>query len=118
MHIIHLTVNSRPTMKTMNLKELDNKVPMNGFPIRLNIHIDEEDNPLYTNGKSEILSFRRVINITEILSVHGVTINTNPSRYLIVEKEDTNDSFCIHIAAAYHPFKYILYVFFRLIWFL
>jgi len=81
----------------VDMKELDKLVPMNGFPIRLNVHIDEEDNPLYTNGKSEIFLFRRVINIREILSVHNVTIKTNPSRYIICEKESNDDSFCINL---------------------
>ena len=84
-------------MQTMNLKELDNKVPMNGFPIRLLIHIDEEDNPLYTHGKPEIFLFRRVIDVTEIIDIGGVTINTNPSRYLIVENENLDTSFCINL---------------------
>ncbi len=79
------------------MKELDNRVPMNGFPIRLNVHIDEEDNLLYTHGKSEIILFRRVVDIREILSVPGVTVKTNPSRYIICEKESNDDSFCINL---------------------
>jgi len=84
-------------MKTLNLKELDKIIPMNGLPIMLNICVDEKENPLYTNGKSEIFSFRRVIDITEIMDIDGVTIKTNPSRYLIAEKEDADDYICVNL---------------------
>ncbi len=81
----------------IDIKELDRLVPMNGFPIQLKVYNTEKDNPLYTNGKSEIFLFRRVIDINEILSVSGVTSKTNPSRYIIIENVHRVQQFCVNL---------------------
>ncbi len=81
----------------VDLKELDRLVPMNGFPIQLKVYNTEPDNPLYTNGKSEIFLFRRVIDINEILSLPNVTHKTNPSRYIIIENVNGVQQFSVNL---------------------
>jgi hypothetical protein len=79
----------------MNAAELDSIVPMNGFPINISIINDDPEHPLFTNGKEETYTFRRVIDIQEILGISGITIRTNPARYLIAELGEK--SFCINL---------------------
>jgi hypothetical protein len=79
----------------INASELDRMVPMNGFPINIRVTNDDPENPLYTNGKEEVYTFRRVIDIQEIMGISGITIKTNPARYLIAELGEK--SFCINL---------------------
>ena len=83
------------TNKDIDAKEIDRLVPMNGFPINIRVTNDDPENPLYTEGKEEIFTFRRVIDIREILGVPGVSFQSVPSRYLIIERGPL--SFCLNL---------------------